>query len=691
MIKYARLFSLLAVFLSVTYAEKYYVDNTNTLASDSNAGTFDLPWLTINHAADNASQPGDIVYVRAGTYDERVTCSYSGSDQGGYITFAGYPGDEKPIMRGFFIRGKRYIRIIGFEITHNSTEYTHGINPYGRDEPCDHIEILDNYIHHVQGHAIRWIMSSNSYITVRGNVMYMAACPDGVSGECKGNGWAVQANGEGYTVIEYNEAHRCGDFCNVHETNTVVRNNYFHDFKNEYWPDGPGDNLHCDMFQPCGSSGSPSQYQVYESNFMGDNVEANSHILQMRRTQGDDDHHIIFRGNVGYNHGSYAMQCGGIDYVYYYNNTIHDINNVNGSNSATGYNAEGTNYATNNHNFNNIYSDIGTGRPIYVATGCSCVTSDNVCFETGDHESCESTDDPLYVNSGSHNFHLQSGSPAINLGKAITTVTTANGSGTSFDVADAGFFCDGYGLVDGDLIKIGSNDPVKIVSISSNTITVSSSITWNSGDGVYWRHQDTSPDAGAYEYRPGGYDYDIAISSPVNDQNVNGSVNITTTPTNQDCIRYVMFYIDGIPVAMDTESPHSYTWDVSSEPEGSRHTIESRAYALYATKSLMKSDTVHVIVSNTSINVSKEMIGNGLSILFRQCSGKCIIWIIKNDPLMYLKEKMRIYTPSGILINELDGDNGEFIWDTKSVSNGIYLMCLKGSQNLFVQRMYLMR
>ncbi len=690
MIKYAKPLCLLAALISFIYAEKYYVDNANTHASDTNPGTFDLPWLTIQHAADIVDKSGDIVYVREGMYDERVTCNHSGSEQGGFITFAGYPGDEKPIMRGFFFRGKSYIRIIGFEITHNSTEYTHGINPYGRDEPCDHIEILDNYIHHVQGHAIRWIMSDNTYTTVRGNVMYMAGCPDGVSGECKGNGWAVQANGAGYSLIEYNEAQRCGDFCNVHETNTIVRNNYLYDFKNEYWPNGPGDALHCDMFQPCGSSDSPSQYQVYESNFMGDNAEANSHILQMRRTQGDDDHHILFRGNVGYNHGSYAMQCGGIDYVYFYNNTIHKINTVNGSNSATGYNAEGTNYAMNNHNFNNIYSDIGTGRPIYIADGCSCVTSDNVCFETGDHASCESKDDPLFVNCASRDFHLQAGSPAINLGKAITTVTSANGSGTSFDVADAGFFCDGYGLAEGDLIKIGSNEPVRITGITSNTITVNRSISWNSDDGVYWRHQDSSPDVGAYEYRSSGYDYDIAISSPVEDQHVNGSVNIETKPTNPDCIRFVMFYIDGIPVAKDIEIPFSYTWDVSSEPDGSRHTIESRAYALYATKNLFKCDTVHVTVSNTIITVSNNMAWKGLTISYRQSSAKCIIQINGNNPLMRLEEKINIYTPSGILIDELDGDNGKFIWDTKSVSSGIYLICLKSNQNILVQRMYLM-
>jgi hypothetical protein len=364
---------------------------------------------------------------------------------------------------------------------------------------------------------------------------------------------------------------------------------------------------------------------------------------------------------------------------------------VNGTNSATGYNAEGTNYALYNHNFNNIYSDIGTGRPIYVAPGCSCTSSDNVCFETGDHASCESTDDPLFVNIGSHDFHLQSGSPAINLGKAITTVTSSNGSGTAFDVTDAGFFCDGYGLADGDMIKVGSNDPVKITRITSNTITVTRSITWRNGDGIYWRHQDTLPDAGAYEYRTSGYDYDIEISSPGDGQNISGSVAITTTPVNSDCIRYILFYIDGIPMAKDTESPYSCTWDASGEPVGSRHTVESRAYALYATKEMMKSDTIHVTIASNSITVSGKNTRNYITILHASSFNKCIIRINMDFSPLLSRSKLRIYTISGFLIEELIEKNGEFIWNTNLVSNGVYLLRLEGVHNYSAQRLVIIR
>jgi len=175
----------------------------------------------------------------------------------------------------------------------------------------------------------------------------MAACPSDSPKECKGNGTAVAFAGGNHNLVEYNITHRVGDFINIANDSIIVRNNFMYDFQNSYWTDGPGDALHADMFQPCGATAVPIKYQIYESNFMGNNIEANSHILQMR-TNNSDDHHIIFRGNVGFNHGSYAMQCGGVDNVYYYNNTIHEINTVNPGNSGIGYNSEGSDNALNN-------------------------------------------------------------------------------------------------------------------------------------------------------------------------------------------------------------------------------------------------------------------------------------------------------------------------------------------------------
>jgi len=92
---------------------------------DDNPGTFDLPWQTIQKAA-NTLVAGDTVYIRAGTYPEQVIPQNSGS-AGQYITYAAYPGETATIdgsgislpddLVGLFhISGKEYVRVSGLRI-----------------------------------------------------------------------------------------------------------------------------------------------------------------------------------------------------------------------------------------------------------------------------------------------------------------------------------------------------------------------------------------------------------------------------------------------------------------------------------------------------------------------------------------------------------------------------------------------
>ena len=64
-----------------------------------------------------------------------------------------------------------------------------------------------------------------------------------------------------------------------------------------------------------------------------------------------------------------------------------------------------------------------------------------------------------------------------------------------------GFFTDGYGLVAGDMIQVGSQSPVQVTAIAhgTNTITVARSLTWSAGQGVSLPYGGTRPDLGAHE------------------------------------------------------------------------------------------------------------------------------------------------------------------------------------------------
>jgi parallel beta-helix repeat protein len=76
---------------SEALAATYYVSPTG---SDSNGGSVTAPFKTIQRAA-NIVSPGDIVYIRAGTYTG-FTLTRSGATNN-YITFQNYPG-ESPVI-----------------------------------------------------------------------------------------------------------------------------------------------------------------------------------------------------------------------------------------------------------------------------------------------------------------------------------------------------------------------------------------------------------------------------------------------------------------------------------------------------------------------------------------------------------------------------------------------------------------
>ncbi len=131
---------------------------------DENPGTEEAPWATIQHAAE-VLLPGEVVYVRGGLYHEAVEIAVSGSAEDGPITFAAYPG-EQPILDGsgfaddpdgacgFYIEGRSYIILRGFEIR-NFTTTVRGAVPMGIQitGAAHHIRILDNHIHHIETHA----------------------------------------------------------------------------------------------------------------------------------------------------------------------------------------------------------------------------------------------------------------------------------------------------------------------------------------------------------------------------------------------------------------------------------------------------------------------------------------------------------------------------------------------------------
>ena len=306
--------------LATAEAATYYV---STSGNNGNLGSQVSPWLTITYAAGKTTG-GDTVRVQPGTYNERVSVTKTGSS-GLWINFV---ADGQVICRGFSFNNVNYVRVVNFEITHVDSTYSHGFILGGTSS---HLEILDNYVHDIQGNGVRaGAPSTLSYITIRGNRFYYLGNVPGyvstISVTGIGSEPAFAGGGSDHWLVEYNEIQKSGDFSTVYGEYVIQRNNYYHDMQNSYWANG-SDAFHSDGFQP-GSDGKAvdTKYHLYEANFCGDSAEFNGHFGIWQDTVAAGDTDIVLRGNIGFNYGSGAIGVIATKKLAAYNNTFYKTN-----------------------------------------------------------------------------------------------------------------------------------------------------------------------------------------------------------------------------------------------------------------------------------------------------------------------------------------------------------------------------
>ncbi|MCF6271374.1 MAG: right-handed parallel beta-helix repeat-containing protein [Melioribacteraceae bacterium] len=412
-------FSLFASMHAATY---YVAPNGN----DSSPGTENQPWLTIQKAA-NTLIAGDIVYIKAGTYNERVIPQNSGT-AGNYILYAVYPGDQVTIdgngislpaeWGGLFdISDKGYIRVSGLRVI-NAKPYDNSVGILV--DRCNNIIIENNYTYNTASSGIGVWNSEN--VIIDGNEVELA-CNDGEQ-EC-----ITVAVTNGFE-IKNNNVHHGGPGSNGGEgidakdgsSNGKVFNNYVHDITNklgiycEAWDKYTHDiDIYNNIVHDCGSEGITISSEqggllenikvynniVYNNKFSGIIVAPNGDVPDSPMKNISIINNTVF--NNGWNTGD-APWGGGIEI---------DSPNLSGL-------VIRNNIVSDNLLFQIIiwiYKD-----NLSIDHNLIDGFRDDLAEETRGDNYVEG--DPLFVNSSGADFHLQENSPAIDNGSTIQAPDT---------------------------------------------------------------------------------------------------------------------------------------------------------------------------------------------------------------------------------------------------------------------------
>lgn len=535
-------------------------DNNDGLANNPDAGgTANQAWLTIGKA-ESTMVAGDTVRVADGTYNERVTCTGVSGTEASWINYVGNATGTGVVMRGFTFTDVHHIRVIGFEITHVNTLNRAGVHMTGT--ATSNIMVLDNYIHDVHREGMH--VGNAKRVTVRGNSIYYIAHPGSTQDPDVG---LAADSGSTQNLIEYNRLQRCSDFIDWYGPSNVFRNLWMHDTDPPtYWNDI---DTHPDFFQP-GSDGQQTftRHHLIEAVFMGDNRSEHGHGFIFQDNSGFGDTNLTGRGCVLYETDGGGMGGFGTEYVQLHNNTL--FNNLTVAAPPIGnlinWYRDGVDGSMGGLLISTMIAFVAPGHDdIYLDVDNEVLRTNNWGYAANSEADYVSTANPLFVDTNALDFRLQSGSGARGVGRHLTTITNANGSGTSFGVPDKHRLKDGLGICEGDVISFPGGGTARITAVDYEThvVTVASSITWTNGQRVYWGPLGHQADIGAY---PFGAAFLTAATM------LRSGTTYTVTPSGD--ARGVWFYVDGIPATWDYDAPYQTT--IASGA------VTAKAYALYA-------------------------------------------------------------------------------------------------------------
>ena len=510
-----RFFAILltVIFISCNvYATDKYVDTdgSDTFANASNIGT-PCSLQTYNTNADD----DDVALMRAGTYDdtnEYINPTNSGSS-GHYITYQNYNEEVVTITgvsNGAYLIGKQYIKIDGIRIIDTELRWINAKNTGS----IDTYHIIQN-CYFEGGESFQGIYFQRSNYNQILDNEFLSTCDLTEETACEtdcesGPGNHIKISISYYNLIEGNTfSYAPHANVNVRDGSryNVVKGNSF----NNPWHtalgvigNAPPGTVTGGMINLVEDNTFDDTGSEHTSNWCGPLVTRETNAWDGNVPQLNSQETII-RLNTMANNGAFNIESITSENGYaagnrIYNNTMYgnirtiatSTSNVAPDNifknniiyASTDYSLWINNTAASGFTFD--YNNISGGNFKFIGTNTNRLEVN-----------------PLFTDQDNGNFTLTVDSPMIDAGDWLTTITSTNGSGTSFVVDDSTWYIDGWGIVTGDEIKLEDDlTSVTITGINygTNTITVDESVSWTQGDGVSLTYNGVSLDMGAIEY-----------------------------------------------------------------------------------------------------------------------------------------------------------------------------------------------
>lgn len=534
-------------------AADYYV----SASGGSGAGSKDDPW-SLSHA--NAQlKAGDTAILRGGTYtNDRIAPSRSGTSDSNRITYVAHPGEtpkfrpKSKMSSPFALKSRSYITIDGIDFDGGGIYKDSKYDNWIHYDNTSHTILRNSRLVHSKGYSAFRFQNKSSYNQIIDNYIDYNGTwnvkPWNNAYDDSGSMMWIYA-GNNHNLIQGNTIKRSGhDLGIIQGSYNVIRYNYYDNYWETYkgssfkfknasiasgdrvgnrtisLKEGKRNVVEYNIFANVGESVDDSGVgimkvggteQIVRRNIfmngtakgegIASSVGSSSTIIQDNRIYNNTFYKI---GGPAFWINSYASKWAAPKGNVFKNNIIYQAR-LKETSSSMGVDVSfdksllkyhGNAFLGNSVAHNCIANDSGAPL-IHAATK----GPDKLTSYEADHPDVffgNIQQPPYFVSDNPvkrEDFSLSPSSPCLDAAGDLTT-TISSGSGKTVKVADASFFTDGNGVMDGDMILVGNEQVmVKSVDTGANQITIDRSISWSGNEAVNLAVLDKKPDIGAVE------------------------------------------------------------------------------------------------------------------------------------------------------------------------------------------------